>query len=80
MGGAEGVVNGFEPFLPGAESGDAFDEGFGVGVLGVLEDVFGVTNLHDFTTEHDGDLIAEAANDAEVVGNEQDAHLKSVSQ
>ena len=78
MGGLElGVVDGAEAVLFGAHAGDAGEEGLGVGVFGGGEDFLDGALLDDFTTEHDEDAVGDILDDAEVVGDEDEAHAEA---
>jgi hypothetical protein len=48
-----------------------FEESAGVVVLWIGEDPFGCSTFYDFSGLHDGHLIAEIADDVQVVGDEQ---------
>ena len=72
-----GVVDGAEAVLFGAHAGDAGEEGLGVGVFGGGEDFVDGALLDDFTTEHDEDAIGDILDDAEVVGDEDEAHAEA---
>jgi hypothetical protein len=65
-----------EALFVAAEAGDAGKEGFGVSVLGIAEDALGVAVFDNFAAVHDGDAFAKAANDGEVVGDEDEGHAK----
>ena len=43
-------------------------------MLGVFEEAFGVAVFDDLAAEHDGDALAEAPDDGEVVGDEDERH------
>ena len=59
-----------------AKAWDAGDEGFGVGVLGIAEDMFGLAGFNDFASEHHGDAVAEASDDAEIMSDEDQRHVE----
>ena len=44
------------------------EQGLGVGMTRIGHDLVGVAGLHDLAGIHDGDAVAEPANDAEIVG------------
>ncbi len=75
-----GVVDGAEAVLFGAHAGDAGEEGLGVGVFGGGEDFVDRALLDDFTTEHDEDAIGDILDDAEVVGDEDEAHAEAAAE
>ena len=60
--------------LLGAKARDAGDEGFGVGVAGIAEDLFGLAGFDDLPAKHHGDSVAEPPDDAEIVGDEDESH------
>ena len=72
----EGVFDRAEAFLFCAEAGDAGDESFCVGVPGIFQDRVGVAGFDDLAAIHDGDALAEAADDGEVVGDQQKRHAE----
>ena len=51
-----------------------------VGVLGLLEDLDGVTLLDELAGVHDADAIAHRADHAQVVGDQQDRRVRLVAQ
>ena len=63
-------------------SGDVFDVGNGldeflrVGVLGFVEDVFGVAVFDDFAVMHDGDVVRNVAHHGEIVGDENHGEIE----
>ena len=69
-----GVVNGGEAGLALAEAGDAGDQGLGVGVLGIIQDLRDGAGFDDAATEHDDDIVGKILHDAEIVGDEEDGH------
>ena len=54
-----------------AGRGRGGDEGLGVGVEGVVEDLLGAPLLHDAAEIHDGDAVGDLADHLEVVGDEE---------
>lgn len=71
-----GVVDGLEAGLFGAHAGDAGEEGFCIGVLRIAQDFIDGAGFDDLATEHDGDAVHDAADDAEIVGDEDDGHVE----
>ena len=63
-----------------AEFWDAFDEGLGVGVLGVCQHIPRGARLNDFASVHDSDAVGDAADDCEVMGDEDHRHVKLLFQ
>ena len=45
-------------------------------MLRIFEDGFGFAGFHDLAPEHDSDAIAEAADDAEIVRDEDERHVE----
>ncbi len=45
-------------------------------MLWIFEDGFGFAGFYDLAAEHDGDAIAEAADDAEIVRDEDERHVE----
>ena len=79
--GGDAAGDGLEAGFPReVEAGDAVEEAFGVEVGGVVEDVVDGAALDDAAGVHDGDFIAGFGNDAEVVGDEDDAHVQFLLQ
>lgn len=74
------VVDRAEAVLFGAHSGDAGEEGLGVGVLGRVEDVLDRALLDDFTAEHYEDAVGDILDDAEVVSDEDEAHAEAAAE
>ena len=65
--------NGGEACL--AFAGETGEEGLGVGVLGVVEDVGGRAGFDDAAGIEDGDFVGHSGDDADVVGDEHDGGL-----
>src|SRR5262249_19519634 len=57
------------------EPGDAVDQGASIGMPWLLQNGFGTPKLHQATPKHHGDFVCQAADDTEVVGNQNDRHL-----
>ena len=53
---------------------DGGDEAAGVGMFGGLEDLLDGAGFDDFPLVHDGDAVGGFGDDAEVVGDEDQAH------
>lgn len=68
--------------LFGAGHGHGYggQQGFGVGVCGRAEDVGGVADLDDTAEVHDGDVVGDVADNAEVVADEEVGEAESVLQ
>ena len=58
----------------GTELRDAVDEGPGIRVLGIGEDLAGRPIFDDFSAKHDCDMIGDSTDDSEVVGDEDNGH------
>ena len=52
-------------------AGDGGEEGLGVGVDGVVDDLVGGSELDDLAEVHDGDAVADVFYDSEVVSDEE---------
>ena len=75
--GSEGrAVDGGEALFVLTESGDAIEQGLGVGVLRGAEDLLHRPLFDEVAVEHDEDAVGEVGDDAEVVGDEKDGHAK----
>lgn len=67
-------------FVFGVGDGDCGEEGSGVGVLGVGEDLFGGSDFDDFAEVHDCDAVAHVAGDGEVVGDVEVGDAETVAE
>ncbi len=71
-------VKTFAPVL--VEAGDGLEEGFRVGVPHRIEEVAGAGALDDLAGVHDHYPVRAGSDDAHVVGDEQDGHVKALAQ
>ena len=69
----QGLPGGLQPRLAG-------QQGAGVGILRVLEDLAGGAGLEELSGVHHGDPVAVLASDVEVVRDEQDARVQFVDE
>ena len=69
-GGVGGEVGRFDAFA-GAEFGDGGEEGFGVGMLWVADDLLGGADFDGVAFPHDHDAVADVFDDGEVVRDEK---------
>ena len=80
LGGIEHVhgrtLDGDQPLIAlGVHAGHGAQQAHGVGVAGLVEDVVYRPLLHDLAGIHDGDLVADLSHHAQVVGDEDNAHV-----
>ena len=70
------VVNRRQSALAFTELGNALDERPGVRVLGLAKNPVRRSLFDNLAPEHHGDTIGDAGDDAEIVGNQDHAHLQ----
>ena len=57
-----------------SEARDAGDEGLGIGVLGITEDLIGFPILNDFAPVHDRNMAGQSPDDGKVMSDQHDGH------